>query len=317
MRIVFFGSGEFGLPVLEALVDQHDVAAVVSQPDRPAGRKKVLTPTAVSAFALAHNLPLIRTDNANAEEVVSKIQSLQSVAGVVIAFGQKLSPQLIEACGDLAINLHASLLPKYRGAAPINWAMIKGERETGVSVISLAQRMDAGLIYATAKTPIDSNETAGELHDRLANLGPDVVLGVLNDFSNDSLCGEKQDDALATKAPKLSKTDGVVDFNQSATHIRQRIHGLTPWPGVRVTWHCSETGRDEVLMLRRVQDLHCESSRQEAFAPGTIMDDTGRVACAAGILQLKEVQLPGKTIMQIDDFLRGHPMHQGDVLLNA
>jgi len=239
MKLLFFGSGAFGLPTLERLCAAHDVLAVVTQPDRPAGRKRVPTPTPIGQWAEARGLPVHKADDVNTPPFVERVAAYGADASVVIAFGQKLSPRLIDAMGRLAVNLHASLLPKYRGAAPINWAMIDGQATTGVSVIALAQRMDAGAVYATAELAIDPNQTAGELHDRLAQLGPACVSRVLDDLAGGTLSPVEQDESKATKAPKFKKGDGTVSFEMSAPLVRARIHGLTPWPGCRVTWRGS------------------------------------------------------------------------------
>ncbi len=312
MRLLFFGSGEFGLPTLEALHERHDLAAVVTQPDRPAGRKRRLTPTPVARWADEHGVTAIKAENVNDQAMVERVAALKPDASIVIAFGQKLSPPLIEAMGRLAVNLHGSLLPRYRGAAPINWAMIRNERVTGVSVIGLAQRMDAGEVYATAETPIDPNETAGELHDRVAQLGPGVVLRTLDDLHAGRLQPIPQDDAEATRAPKLSKADGTVDFAQPAALVRARVHGLTPWPGCRVRWW--RGGRTDVepsvLTLRRVRDRPDEEHRE---APGAVLDGF-RVACERGSIELREVQAPGTKVMSIDAFVAGHRLRVGDRL---
>ena len=312
MKLIFFGSGEFGIPTLAALHQYHDLRLAVTQPDRPAGRKRLPTPTPIAAWCAEHGIPTIRTDDANTPDVIEHIQREGPDAAVVIAFGQKLSPDLIAACGRLAVNLHSSLLPKYRGAAPIHWAMIRGESHTGVSVIGLAQRMDAGAIYATRATPIDPRETAGELHDRLAALGPDAVLGVLNDLQHNRLDALPQDHSAATPAPKLSKADGTVLFDQPARHLRQRIHGLTPWPGCRVSWAAPDGAEKGTLFLRRVADEHASDGDTKA-TPGTVLDDL-RVATAHGVLRLLELQAPGTPIMPADAFARGHGLSPGDRL---
>ncbi len=304
MRLLLLGSGDFGLPTFEALRASHDIAGVISQPDRPAGRKRIDTPTPVAAWAAEHGLTVHKTDNVNSDDFVQMVRQLGVEASVVIAFGQKLSPQLIEALGKLAVNLHASLLPRYRGAAPINWALIRGETSTGVSVIALAQKMDAGEVYATSSLAIDPHETAGELHDRLALLGPAAVQQVLDDLQRGTLTPQVQDHNLATPAPKLKKTDGTVDFNQPAEAVRCRIHGLTPWPGCRVQWG------DQVLALHRVQD---EPAVTHSLEPGTIMDGL-RVACASGCVRLLEVQPPGKSLMSAEAFARGHALKAGQRL---
>lgn len=310
MRLLFFGSGAFGLPTLQALHQQHDVLEVVSQPDKPAGRKRVLTPTPVAQWALEKGFDVPRVQNVNTPEFVERIRQYNADASVVIAFGQKLGPDLIEAMGELAVNLHASLLPKYRGAAPINWAMINNEPTTGVSVIGLAQRMDAGLVYATAQTPIDPSETAGELHDRLAQLGPQAIGEVLDQLANHALTPVEQDESQATKARKFTKEDGTVSFDQSAALVRARVHGLTPWPGCRVKWSKADGQEKGLLTLKRVAEARAEKS----LDPGGI-DEQLRIACAdGGAVKLLEIQAPGGKAMAAEDFARGQGLQAGDVL---
>ena len=313
MRLIFLGSGEFGLPTLRWLHTRHEVAAVVTQPDRPAGRHRRPTPTAIAQWALQASLRVIPTEDVNCESVVSDLAKLRADASVVVAFGQKLSPRLIDVLGRLTVNLHASLLPKYRGAAPINWAMIQGERETGVSVIALAQRMDAGDIYASVATPIDPMETAGELHDRLAEMGPDAIRKTLEDLEAGSLSPVKQDESLASRAPKLSKADGWVDLTADAETIRCRVHGLTPWPGVWVRWRSAVTGHTQPLKLLRVA---VESDATEGASPGRVLKG-GRVATGRGVIRLVQVQPPGRRVMSLEAFAAGHALVEGDQLCSG
>ena len=310
MRILFFGSGAFGLPTLESLRESHDVVEVISQPDKPAGRKRVLTPTPIAQWAIDKGYSVPRVDNVNTPEFVEQIRGHNADASVVIAFGQKLGPELIEAMGKLAVNLHASLLPKYRGAAPINWAMIDNEQVTGVSVIGLAQRMDAGPVYATAETPIAPNETAGELHDRLALLGPQAIGRVLDQLASGTLAPTEQDETLATKARKFSKQDGTVSFDQPAERVRARVHGLTPWPGCRVSWRTAEGADRGPLILKRVQD---EPIATEPLSPGLIDQDLC-VACQSGCIRLITVQAAGGKEMPAKAFARGQGLAPGDRL---
>lgn len=317
MRIIFLGAGEFGLPTLKRLHEAHDVVQVVTQPDRPAGRKQQLTPTAIGAWADVQGLPVIKTDSANDSTIVDSLRLLKADVAVVIAFGQKLSPQLIEALAPLVVNLHASLLPRYRGAAPINWAIIRGEKETGLSVISLAQRMDGGLIYAQSRTAIGHTETAGELHDRLSLMGPALIDQVLLQMNAGTLQGQTQDESLATRAPKFSKADSAIDFDQSPDDVRCRVHGMTPWPGAQAIWVQrgeaageEEATKQQMLFIRRVSS---EESHNTSQPPGTILE-SGRVAVRGGTIQLLQVQLPGGRALPITDFLRGHAMRPGDVL---
>jgi len=310
MRLLFFGSGAFGLPTLQSLCDQHEVVEVISQPDKPAGRKRVLTPTPIAQWAMDHGYAVPRVDNVNTPEFVEQVQSYNADASIVIAFGQKLGPELLDAMGKLAVNLHASLLPKYRGAAPINWAMIDNESATGVSVIGLAQRMDAGLVYATASTPIDPSETAGELHDRLSGLGPAAIGQVLQQLADDTLSPIEQDEAQATKARKFTKADGTVSFDQPAALVRARIHGLTPWPGCRVRWRKADGEDKGLLTIKRVID----EVAQQSLAPGAIDEQLG-VACAdGGAVRLLEIQAPGGKAMPSKDFARGQGLAKGDRL---
>lgn len=323
MRLLFLGSGEFGLPTLEDLHAHHEIAAVITQPDRPAGRHRQLTPTPVAQWIEqqgAGAIDVLKVEDVNAPSVVEQVRAYAPDASIVVAFGQKLSPELVDALGGLAVNLHGSLLPAYRGAAPVNWAIIKGEKVTGVSVISLSQRMDAGEIYATAEVTIDPSETAGELHDRLARLGPRVVNQVLQRYESGTLEPQPQDDAQASRAPKLTKADGTARFDQPANAVRDRIHGLTPWPGCRVQWHCQATGETKPLTLLRVQAipeppafLSHRLTADPPPAPGTVLDSL-LVATQPGVVKLLQVQAPGTRPMDAQAFSRGHQLAPGDRL---
>jgi methionyl-tRNA formyltransferase len=298
MRLVFMGSGAFGLPTARALATEHEIALVVSQPDRTAGRGRQLRPTPISEWALGCDLPLERPPDVNVSEVRDRIRELRPEALVVIAFGQKLGPELLE---DLqAFNLHASLLPAYRGAAPINRAMMDALERTGVSVISLAERMDAGLVFAQSELAIEPTETAGELHDRLAELGPEAVLGVLQQLAEGCLEGEAQDEQQVSQARKLSRQEATVHFDQPAARIRALVHGLTPWPGCDIQYDGTR------LRLLRVREADGEAS-----APAGTIHPDGTIACTDGVLQLIEVQPAGKKPMSFDAWLRGHPLSAG------
>lgn len=306
MRLVYFGSGAFGLPTLERLAGEHDLAAVVTQPDRPAGRRRSLTPTPVAQWVAAESpaTPLLKPDRVDEPAVVRKIRGLRAEVWVVIAFGQKLGRGLLE--DRFAINLHASLLPRWRGAAPIHHAILAGDEEIGVSVITLADRLDAGDILAQDSRPLDPALTAGELHDTLSLSGPACVESVLGDFERDTLQRRAQDESRVTLAPKLSRADAWVDLTQPAEACRRRIHGLTPWPGVSVGI------AGEPVRVLRVQPERTKSDE----SPGTLIEpDAGLVMCADGTaLRLLDVQPAGGRPMPWDAFLRGHALRPGAII---
>ena len=303
MRIAYLGSGEFGLPTLRALADRHTISCVVSQPDRPAGRGSKLTPTPIAAFAAEHlaGVPLIKPEDVNTPEIIAAIHRTQPEAMVVIAFGQKLSPQLVEpALPNFrgAINLHASLLPRHRGAAPINWAILSGDSVTGNSVISIAQRMDAGLIYGQSTRPIEPTHTAGELHDLLSQDGPALMLRVLDELAAGTARGLPQDESLKTRAGKLSREMAVLDLREPAEACRRRINGLSPWPGVTVSF------RGQPLKLLRA--LSHPQYPIDGVLPGQFVNPRqGFLATGDGALQILVVQPAGKRVMSWPDFANG------------
>ncbi|MCH2134410.1 MAG: hypothetical protein MK116_11745 [Phycisphaerales bacterium] len=298
MNVGFFGSGAFGLPTLEALLGEHDVSFVVSQPDRPAGRRRERRATPIAEAATERDLHLLRPERLD-DATVATIRDLPADAWVVIAYGLKLPPTLLQ--DRFACNLHGSLLPRWRGAAPIQRCLMAGDDETGVSVITLASVMDAGELLATRRTAVDPLETAGELHDRLSLLGPAPVLETLSALEAGTLAPESQDEAAVTQASKLSRADATVDFSLPSGLVQGRTHGLTPWPGCDVM-----LGSDQ-LRLRRVRACPDEPTEAE---PGTILA-SGRVACGSGQLEILEVQSPGGRPMTWDQWQLGHPVEPG------
>ncbi len=303
MKLVYFGSGEFGLPTLDRLAAEHTVALVVTPPDRPAGRS--LRPRAAPVRLWAHDreVETLQVTDANEDSAIRRIHAAGADGLVVIAFGQKLGPALL--ADIFAINLHASLLPKYRGAAPVNWAIINGEAETGVSVIRITQRIDAGDILAQRAAAIDTMETAGELECRLAEIGASVVLETLTNFESGRLQPTPQDERLATRAPKLAKDQGTVRFDQPAGQVQSRVHGLTPWPG------CWVRLDGQPLRLARVEvggAVGGEAPR--ASEAGVLLDDRS-VSCATGTVRLLEVQPPGGKVMSFSSYCHGHSVSAG------
>ena len=309
MRVVYLGSGAFGLPTLEALARDHELAAVVTQPDRPAGRSRKPTPTPVGAWAAEHapGARLFKPEDVNEPGVASEVRAAPADAWVVIAFGQKLSEPLL--ADRFAFNLHASLLPRWRGAAPINHAVLAGDAETGNSVITIAPRMDAGDVLGASRRPVLPDQTAGDLHDLLASDGPGLVASVLDAHARGAVVARAQDESLVTLAPKLKKADGWADFGAGAEACRRRINGLSPWPGVSAAF------RGAPLRLLRAEPGP-DAPEQEGVEPGTIIDaPRGLVACAgAGTLRLLEVQAEGRRAGPWADFANGRRVERGETL---
>ena len=302
MRIVYFGSGAFGIPTLRMLFDRHEVAAVVTQPDRPAGRGKSLSPTPIATEADSRmpGIEILKPERVNAPDVRDHIRAIDADAWVVIAFGQKLGQKLL--ADRFAVNLHASLLPRWRGAAPINAALLAGDEIAGNSVITLAEEMDAGFILGQSQRPIEPHLTAGELHDLLAADGPELMDAVLQRHRNGTLEPIEQNASQVTYAPKLSKTDGWIDFTATATACRNRVHGLTPWPGVNITL------AGVSIKLLRVQ---AETAALDA-TPGTVIDTAGLIACGRGTaLRMLRIQPAGKKPMDFAAFANGHAIEAG------
>jgi methionyl-tRNA formyltransferase len=313
MNIVFLGSGAFGIPSLNAIVhSQHRILHILSQPDRPAGRGKHLTPTPVSQWALDRHIPLTRTEDTNGAGILQMIRDLKPEAIVVIAFGQKLSNEFLGLTKNPPINLHSSLLPKYRGAAPINWAVINNDPVAGVCVIEVTPTMDAGDILASVSTPIDPAETAGELHDRLAILGAPLLPKVLDDLANGTVHRAAQDQALVTKARKLSREMAWVDFMQTSLQVSARIRGLSPWPGVKVELlpkKADEKQKPVIATIVKCRATTNANSNEPADCGVVLPDRT--IACGVGSLEILTIQPEGKKPMDLQSFANGYHLTEG------
>jgi len=305
MRIVFAGSGSFGLPSLRALVEGgHDVALIVTQPDRPSGRGRLVRIGPIKRFARERDIPLLQSENVNTASAVRRLRSAQPDLLLVIAFGQKIGPKLIEMPTYGAVNLHGSLLPKYRGPAPVNRAILDGETETGLTVIAITDQIDAGDILGQRATPIDPNETAGELHDRLAELGARLVTEIVREIPLDEVERRRQNENQVTLAPRLKKSDGRIDWNRPARDVHNHIRGMTPWPGAftQLTMAGKKTTRLRLGIDRAVVSPVAAGKA----APGTIIDAGTQgidVATARGVVRLLSLTPAGKRTMTAADFV--------------
>jgi methionyl-tRNA formyltransferase len=302
LPLVFFGSGAFGVPTLRQLAGdaRYRVVGIVTQPDRPAGRGGRLTPTPVAQWAheYTRSVPMLKPEKCNAPDVVSTVRGWTASVYVVIAFGQKIGPALLD--GRFAINLHASLLPRWRGAAPIHHAILAGDRETGNSVIALADRMDAGVVYAQSRRDITPTITTGELHDALCAEGHELVTRVLEQHRRGEARGTAQDESLVTLAPKLSRADALIDLSRTADDCRRRINALSPWPGVTV-----RIDDETVKLLRASSSMEGLASRAQ---PGVLVDRAqGLFACADGVLRVQELQPAGGKAQPWSAFVAGRP----------
>lgn len=305
MRVVFMGSPDFAVPALRALVSAHEVCLVVTQPDKRAGRGKVHRPPPVKTVAEEGGIPVIQPPRARDPEVASRLAGTGADVGIVVAYGKILPPSILSAFPHGCLNIHASLLPKYRGAAPIQWAIIRGERETGVTIMRLDEGMDTGPMLVTRREPIRDDDTAGSLFARLAPIGAEALLEALDLMAAGRLVETPQDDAAATYAPMLTKEDGRIDWSASARDVANRIRGVDPWPG-------AFTERDgERLKLYGARPV------SDSGPPGTVVaiDERGLVvACGDGACAVTDVQAPGKRRMSAVDFARGHSLIPGAVI---
>ncbi|MDD5952455.1 MAG: methionyl-tRNA formyltransferase [Oscillospiraceae bacterium] len=307
MRIVFMGTPDFAVPCLQALLDKgHDVCAVYTQPDKPVGRKQILTPPPVKTLALEHGIPVYQPTTFRDEETVKTLSSLQPELIAVVAYGKLLPKSVLDIPPYGCINVHGSLLPKYRGAAPIQWAVLNGDKVTGVTTMYMGEGLDTGDMLDKAETSIDPDETSGELFDRLSLLGAQLLLQTVDALQKGDVHRTVQDEALATHTKKIDKSLCPIDWNGTAQHIHDQVRGLSPWPTATTTF------RGKTLKI------HKTARCGEAFSgtAGTILVQNGRyfVLCGEGALELLEVQYAGSKRMSAGDFFRGHPVTPGETL---
>lgn len=310
MRIAFAGTPDFALPTLAALAaGRHSVECVITQPDRPTGRGRTLCPPPVRVLALQRGLRVIQPESINEPAAVEALRAAKLDALIVLAYGVRLRPRVLRLPRLGCLNIHASLLPKFRGAAPINWAVIRGEKETGVTLQRMASEIDAGVILSQRTTPIADDETAGHLFDRLAALAAEMIGPALDDLEAGRLTERAQDPALASFAPKLEKADGLVDWSLPPGQVRDFIRGMTPWPGA-FTHHRSASAASRRLILLAARPIEGAT----ITPAGTVLraDDELHVAAGGGLLRVLRLQSEGARAMDAADWLRGRCAAAGD-----
>jgi methionyl-tRNA formyltransferase len=308
MEIIFLGTPEFAVPSLKALAAAgHKIQGVFTQPDRPKGRGNQLAASPVKEAASELGLRVLQPERIRRPEQVAALVELKPELMVVVGYGQIIPQAIIDIPAQGILNVHASLLPKYRGAAPIQWAIANGEAETGVTIMRIDAGLDTGDMLAQRSMPIRSEETAPHLSKRLAEAGAQLLLESIQSIANETVVYTPQDNSMATYAPVLKKEDGRIDWSLSASVIHNRMRGFTPWPGAYTTF------RGQALRIHDAYPLGCQSSDE----PGTLESEkrTLRVICGHNsALELKEIQLEGKKRVDVDAFLNGHNIERGERL---
>lgn len=308
MKIVFMGTPDFAVPTLNKLYEsEHEIAAVFTQPDKPKGRGYKLAPPPVKVLALEHGTPVYQPESLKKQpEMWDVLKEIAPDVIVVAAYGKILPKQVLDIPKYHCVNVHGSLLPKYRGAAPIQWSVLNGDDETGITTMLMGEGLDTGDILLQRSTPIGENETAAELFDRLAEIGADLLIETLEKLEKGEIIPVKQDEELATYASILTKDMCMIDFNKPVKEVHKKICGLSDWP-------CAVTTLDgKRLKVFRSQIVKDKMPGQQA---GTVVDTKQFcVCCADGVIKLTEVQAEGSKRMRSEDYLRGKPITPGTIL---
>ncbi len=307
-RALFFGTPAFAVPCLDALGEVADVVGVVCQPDKPSGRGLHLAPPPVKALALERGWPVVQPTKLRTGEFGAWVREQKADFALVVAYGRILPKDVLDGTRLGCVNVHASLLPKYRGAAPITWAVVRGETESGITLMLLDEGMDTGPMLEAFSIAVGPDETAGELSERLAVLGASAVRKGLPKFVAGGYTPETQDSALATLAPMLKKEDGAIDWTKTARAVHDHVRGMSPWPGA----HTTLAGK-----IVKVHSARIAAVKLDAARPGEIViADKGHliVACAEGAIELVTVQLEGKKAVRGVEWVMGRGVKEGDVL---
>ncbi len=315
MRIVMMGTGGFAVPTFSWLLDSgHEVPMLFTRPARTVHGRRKTPANPMRQLAEQHGVPVSAPESVNSGEPIAELAQLHADLLIVCDYGQILSPKALAVAPLGGINLHASVLPKYRGAAPINWAIYHGERETGVTVIHMTPRLDAGPCLISSRVAIGKTEDAVELECRLAEIGVQAVseaITLLDSWDRESVLGTVQDASQATKAPRLKKADGVVDWTRSAEQISCQVRAFKPWPGTYTEWHGA--GRQPLRLI--LEQAAVAETTHPTAEPGTVVDGpSGKlmVAAGSGTLELLQVQPAGKRVLSAAEFLRGYPLVAGE-----
>lgn len=307
MRIVFMGTPDFAVPCLKSLLDAgHEVCGVFTQPDKPKGRKQVLTPPPVKELAMEHHIPVYQPTSLKDPQMVETLTELHPDLIAVVAYGRILPKAVLEIPAFGCINVHGSLLPKYRGAAPIQWSVINGDAVTGVTTMYMAEGLDTGDMLLKAETKIGPDETSGELYERLSHMGAALLVETVAGLAKGTLQRQQQDDRLSSYAQMLSKQLSPIDWKKTAQQIHNQVRGLSPWPVASTMF------RGKTLKIHQT----AMTSEKSSGNPGEITEKNGHyyVCCGDGTLELLSVQYEGSKRMAAADFFRGHPVQPGETV---
>ncbi len=318
MKIVYMGTPDFAVAPLLALIKAgHQVCAVVTQPDKQKGRGKEVQMTPVKVCALEQGIPVWQPVKIREPEAVKKLAEFQADVFIVAAFGQILSEEILQMPKFGCINIHASLLPAYRGAAPIQWAVINGEKETGVTIMQMDKGIDTGGMFCKRVVPIEEKETGESLHDKLMEAGAELIVEALPQIEAGELMAQKQDEALASYAGRLSKSMGLIDWNKDAAAIERLIRGLNSWPSAYTFYHGKTLKIWDADVIEKDTASQAPSLLEEESAPGRVERverDFFDIITGKGLLRVRTLQLEGKKRMPVKDFLLGYELKPGMML---
>lgn len=308
MKVIFMGTPEFAVPSLEKLIEIHDVVTVVTQPDKRKGRGKKMMFSPVKEVAIAHDIEVLQPQKVREPEFIEKLKTYEADVIAVVAFGQILPEEILNMPQYGCINVHGSLLPKYRGAAPMQWAVINGEKETGITTMYMAKGLDSGDMLLKEEVPILPDDTYGTIHDKMMKVGADLLIKTIEGLKNNSIQPEEQDDEQSTYAPMITKETGHIDWNQTGNDILHLIRGLSPIPNAYTIYH------EDVL---KIWDAKKVDAQPTSVENGTIISIEKKgfiVKTGDGCLLITELQARGGKRMPTDAYMRGHSIEVGTVL---
>jgi len=312
MRIVYFGSADFGIPCLDRLKSsKHELVGIFTQPAHKAGRGRKEKPTDVALWAASNGVACTEAGNINSEEMINKVADCKADLIVVIAFGQYIGKKVIALHSKGAINVHGSLLPKWRGAAPVNAAVVNGDTEAGISIITVAERMDAGFVLGMASCPVTEDDTAGTLYYKLAELSPDTLLKAIDQIEDGTAVYTEQDESKVTLAPKMNKQDGYIDWSEEVSVIHNKIRGYWPWPGAQTDFLSAKTQKKCRVTITKARIAETDSEGENCG----VLDENLKVVCGKGKLEIVELKPAGKGVMAFKDFANGRELKADDMFV--